>query len=497
MTLVIGGSNQVKGKGIYNIMEGRTGIKDGRWINVVERGIKNDGSYNIGPALQDIIDEIETDFCVLYFPKGKYLFTSGVKINKEIVLQGDSNSSTGTTQFITRGVENMSIITLTGKKQCIKNINFYSDSCEIQVNKEPPTKGNPKYHYEMIINKNEKNVEMNNVSAILYDNSKNMIKGLGHYENIYISGFSGTGIRIPYYSIVNDITVSSCGLGIDTGIDTIISNSRISKCQNGMRIRTGTSINNVRIEKIQKVGLISSQVKGYEGYGSYKINNITIDQCGYCGFSFDSMKDSYFSGIIRRCGQYYYNTDYDTYLSIKDRVEEAYSLFYGNYFTECNIDLVSDNKDNWDDGLEYKHKVYVFKTLQIPKLTLRCNIDAYDYIVKSVHGGGNLMLKNNFNNYIFIDSSNPEVINGINFNYQKNGNLLRLNNGKLSYKNGKEETAIFRPNYGLIVASTDSECEQIEATYGEKWEKLGSEVIGEETVYYYKHHEPDKTNQIQ
>ncbi|HBF6552551.1 TPA: glycoside hydrolase family 55 protein, partial [Clostridioides difficile] len=463
-------------------MEGRTGIKDGRWINVVERGIKNDGSYNIGPALQDIIDEIETDFCVLYFPKGKYLFTSGVKINKEIVLQGDSNSSTGTTQFITRGVENMSIITLTGKKQCIKNINFYSDSCEIQVNKEPPTKGNPKYHYEMIINKNEKNVEMNNVSAILYDNSKNMIKGLGHYENIYISGFSGTGIRIPYYSIVNDITVSSCGLGIDTGIDTIVSNSRISKCQNGMRIRTGTSINNVRIEKIQKVGLISSQVKGYEGYGSYKINNITIDQCGYCGFSFDSMKDSYFSGIIRRCGQYYYNTDYDTYLSIKDRVEEAYSLFYGNYFTECNIDLVSDNKDNWDDGLEYKHKVYVFKTLQIPKLTLRCNIDAYDYIVKSVHGGGNLMLKNNFNNYIFIDSSNPEVINGINFNYQKNGNLLRLNNGKLSYKNGKEETAIFRPNYGLIVASTDSECEQIETSYGGKWEKLGSEVIGEETV---------------
>ncbi|MCR1492648.1 MAG: glycoside hydrolase family 55 protein [Clostridioides difficile] len=478
-------------------MEGRTGIKDGRWINVVERGIKNDGSYNVGPALQDIIDEIETDFCVLYFPKGKYLFTSGVKINKEIVLQGDSNSSTGTTQFITRGVENMSIITLTGKKQCIKNINFYSDSCEIQVNKEPPTKGNPKYHYEMIINKNEKNVEMNNVSAILYDNSKNMIKGLGHYENIYISGFSGTGIRIPYYSIVNDITVSSCGLGIDTGIDTIISNSRISKCQNGMRIRTGTSINNVRIEKIQKVGLISSQVKGYEGDGSYKINNITIDQCGYCGFSFDSMKDSYFSGIIRRCGQYYYNTDYDTYLSIKDRVEEAYSLFYGNYFTECNIDLVSDNKDNWDDGLEYKHKVYVFKTLQIPKLTLRCNIDAYDYIVKSVHGGGNLMLKNNFNNYIFIDSSNPEVINGINFNYQKNGNLLRLNNGKLSYKNGKEETAIFRPNYGLIVASTDSECEQIETSYGGKWEKLGSEVIGEETVYYYKHHEPDKTNQIQ
>ncbi len=50
-------------------MEGRTGIKDGRWINVVERGIKNDGSYNVGPDLQDIIDEIETDFVSYIFQK--------------------------------------------------------------------------------------------------------------------------------------------------------------------------------------------------------------------------------------------------------------------------------------------------------------------------------------------------------------------------------------------------------------------------------------------
>lgn len=107
------------------------------------------------------------------------------------------------------------------------------------------------------------------------------------------------------------------------------------------------------------------------------------------------------------------------------------------------------------------------------------------------------MLQNNFNNYIFIDSSSPEIINGINFNYQKNGNLLRLNDGTLSYKNGNEEIDVFKANYGLIVASTDSEYEQIEASYGEKWEKLGSEVIGKETVYYYRHHEPDKTNQLQ
>lgn len=459
-----------------------------KWINVLQRDnrIKIDGSEDVGPLIQKIIDEEE--FCVLYFPKGKYLFKTGIKIGKEITLLGDSDTSTRATQFITSGIPNMSIITLKGRKQCIKNISFYSDSCEVFVNNEPPTNGNPHYHYKIDIKKNEKNEEMKNVSAIATDNISDTHRGLGHYENLYINGFSSIGIQIPYYSIVNDITVSSCGLGIDTGNDVIISNSRISKCKNGMRIRTGSSINNVRIEKIQEVGLISNQLEGLKGYGSYKINNITIDQCGHCGFLFDSIRDTYISGIIRRCGQLYYNTDYDTYLKIKNKDVGAYSLFYGNYFTNCYVNLVSDNKDNWDDGLEYNHKVYVFETLQIPNSTLKCNIGAYDYIVKSVHGGGNLRLQNNFNDYIFIDSSSPEIVNGIStMSHHENGNLLLLKNNRLSFGNSGKKKNIFEPKLGLIVKSTNSDISQIKSTYGGYWEELDSEVIGKETVYYYKY----------
>lgn len=456
-------------------------IKNKKWINVLERepDIKNDGSDDVGPFIQKIINE--TEFCVLYFPKGKYLFKTGITIGKEITLHGDSDSSTPATQFITHGVPNMSIITLTGRKQCIKNISFYSDSCEVLVNDKPPTKGNPHYHYKI-------KTKLDGVSAITTDDLGNTKRGLSHYENLYISGFSGTGIQIPYYSISNDITVSSCGLGVDTGTDVIISNSRISKCKNGMRIRTGTSINNVRIEKIQEVGLENSLVKNLKGYGNYKINNITIDQCGHCGFAFGTMVETYISGIIRRCGQYYYNTDYDTYLNMENRKEDAYSLFYGDGFRDCHVNLISDNKDNWDDGLEYKHKVYVFKTNYMIKSTLKCNIDAHDYIVKAVHGGGNLRLQNNFNDYIFIDSSSPEVANGISTLWHGDKrNLLLLDNGNLKFGDVDNKKGIFKSQDGLIVKSTESDIYQIISTYGSNWIKIGSELIGKETVYYYKY----------
>ncbi|OJT73180.1 hypothetical protein BM531_20325, partial [Clostridioides difficile] len=76
---------------------------------------------------------------IIYFPKGNYLFEKGIKISQQITLQGDSyygggnqvsnldkkQPIIGTTNFITRGVSNMSIITLSGTSQCIKNINFY------------------------------------------------------------------------------------------------------------------------------------------------------------------------------------------------------------------------------------------------------------------------------------------------------------------------------------------------------------------------------------
>ena len=77
----------------------------------------------------------------------------------------------------------MSIITLSGTSQCIKNINFYYDSHDIE--KIPPK----------------------NVSAIT---EYGETQGLSHFEHLFISGFSGIGIEIPYYSTFQSSISASC-----------------------------------------------------------------------------------------------------------------------------------------------------------------------------------------------------------------------------------------------------------------------------------------------
>ncbi|NMS92205.1 hypothetical protein HGQ85_20405, partial [Clostridioides difficile] len=73
---------------------------------------------------------------------------------------------------------NISIITLTETNQTIKNINFYYDDREIE---------------EQLLE---------NVSAITECKGA---QGLSHFEHLYISGFSKTGIEIPFYATANDI----------------------------------------------------------------------------------------------------------------------------------------------------------------------------------------------------------------------------------------------------------------------------------------------------
>ncbi len=110
------------------------------WINVLELNSKIDitGKYDVSNMIQNIVSDKSLEGAIIYFPKGNYLFEKGIKISQQITLQGDSyyggdsqvsnldkkQSIIGTTNFITRGVSNMSIIALTGTSQCIKILIF-------------------------------------------------------------------------------------------------------------------------------------------------------------------------------------------------------------------------------------------------------------------------------------------------------------------------------------------------------------------------------------
>lgn len=154
-------------------------IKDiSGWINVLDYGICNDETKDVSSKLQEIIDAAPED-SIIYFPKGKYLFESGVKIKKRLTLCGDSyilanvpKNTAGVTQFTFKGKknpksENIAIITAKSVRHCIKSICFYSDSCDRDMtsNNEPPIDEKPRFHHNVIIN-------YRNISAVICEDKQ-------------------------------------------------------------------------------------------------------------------------------------------------------------------------------------------------------------------------------------------------------------------------------------------------------------------------------------
>lgn len=444
------------------------------WINVVEKGIDNSGEKDVSEDVQKLINHTEKH-SVLYFPPGKYLFNQGITLRDQMTLQGDSyiganvpRLTAGTTEFICKASANVSVIKLTGEKHCVKNISFYSDSCKRLEDASKPSSGRPAYHHKVGIEKGKENV-----SAITCDET---VEGLGYYENLYISGFSGTGLQLPYYAIANNIVVFTCGLGIDMGIDTILSNSKVWGCKNGMQITSGASISNVRVEEIQEIGVINV------GGGSNKITNITIDQCGFCGFQFDTMIESYIIGKITRCGQYYYGTDYAAYKAMSDRKDNAYSLIYGSYLRGCYIQLPNTNLDNWLDGLHEMHQIYVIRAIQTADVILVCNVDAANYVVES---SGDLLLHNGKGAHRFLDGK-PVAQHEPNAERLDSDSQLKVEQGALYVKQNDACRKWFHPEPGCVIAATYLDAQRIGSEYGGTWTLLDSQPIGERTVYYYE-----------
>lgn len=468
-------------------------------INVLDYGVCNNEKKNVSSRVQEIINAAPED-SIIYFPKGKYLFTSGIEINKRLTLCGDtyfrSNNPdniffySGTTQFsckfdkkkVAEGtIESFTAITVKGVKHCIKSISFQSDSCyrpkdEDDNTHNPPANGEPGFHHKIILT-----YEGKHISAIVCDN---VSEGPGHYENVDFGGFAGTALKMSNNSTVNDITVFTCNHGISTGEDSIITNGKTWGCIYGMEISTGTFINGMRVEEVGKVAINNV------GKGSNFITNITIDQCGYCGFKFDSISNTQISGHISRCGQFYFNFSYEDYLKLDSRVEEAYSLLYGNSIESSNIIIENGNGDYWEDkgdkkdengNTQYKeHNVYLIKAFETKNVLLRCNIDANDMVVESEKG--NLIYNNKGQTVIFRDGQ-LSGINGIGISEEDYGDKIKIKKGEM-YINSNIK--IYSPQVNDIISTTNGKSDTVAGNYGGKWEKVGQEVKFDITVHYHK-----------
>ncbi|MCC0702727.1 glycoside hydrolase family 55 protein [Clostridioides sp. ES-S-0049-02] len=434
------------------------------WVNVLELNSEIDitGKKDVSDMIQEIVSDESLKDSVIYFPNGDYLFEKGIKISQQITLQGnsyyggdvpelseseeDKKTFIGATNFITRGVSNMSIITLAEKNQTVKNINFYYDN-------------------------REKNKLPEDVSAITEGEG---VQGLSHFEHLYISGFSGTGIEIPLYATANDITVTSCGLGIKLGEKSMLSSSKIYGCKKGMEITTGVSLNNIRIEDIQEVGIDN------KGLGFNLIMNLAVDKCGYCGFMFEKMSHSQITARFTNCSQYYKNVDYDTYKNLPDKKEEAYSIFYGDTLDNCNIVLVNNNVDTLENGLE--RKIHVIKANDTKNVTLECDAEADNFIQCAK---GNLLLENGRNTYKFYDGEICSV-GGVQVSDVNQGDLLKIVDNTLYVDDGGKDLVVPKLQKNSVISSILNSEEEISKLHSGTWEQIGIKTVNEEPMYYYK-----------
>lgn len=484
-------------------------LKNYNWINVYEEARKIDPSFDI-TGEHDVSDVVQKvlegkKFCSFYFPKGTYLFEKGITLSEEIVLQGEANIGvpanismdpiSGATNFITHVKHDMSIIHIKEKKQCIKNINFYSDSFQMKKNDRIPTNGQPGYHYEKV----DKGNTYGKVNAITHYEDLENHGGLGHFENLYFHGFSGIGFEIPYYAIANHLTVSNCNIGLDVGIDSIITDSRVSDCVIGIDISTGATLTSIRIERMQKFGIISRYEKGW---GSYKLNNITIDECGYCGIYMYQLFNCNISAIITRCGQYFYQTDKETFQSLLEKEQDknekaekssAYSLIYGNLIADSSFEILGSNEVTWEQHvsstpqkLSVFHCDYILRS--IAKSTLENDANIY-----SVTKGNSLRYMNQYGSVLFTNTNQiPTGYGGINTEYKMDERLIRASGTMFRIRDNDKEVESYYTSPALVVASVNNDIEQIPRSYGEgrannlNWTLLGSEKIGNDTVYYFK-----------
>lgn len=309
------------------------------WVNVRFYGLDNKGKEDCSEKLQTLLDSLATG-SVVYFPSGKYLFTSGVTVNKSMSLIGDggvnmANSSgvavNGTVFAVDSTVTDFTLLTigLGAYNVDVQNIGFYSSAAKfsIKTNGYTVRESEPYNPYEFTVNQE-------NINAVDASSGTRT-----HFYHCNFDGFSGYGIKTAK-ARMDDCRFYNCGNAIELGgNDCILQNCRISSCNNGIYTGTGARslfIYDIWIDLIVEYAMYGNQVGG--------IVTGIIDHIGYSGLAFTRIQSIMLSMRINRCGMYYANaiasdlgskTDKDAWLAKLKK----FALVCADYINDSTITI--------------------------------------------------------------------------------------------------------------------------------------------------------------
>ena len=297
-------------------------------LNIKEKyNIDNTGNTDVTSVLQEALDNAEDGDC-LYLPKGTYLISKGLKINKVIELVGEAsmkrpaNTSNNPTNIkLVSSAENITAISKGTAERCtLRNIAVSSESFYITRNNTIPSLNNPNFQIEG-------HVEHENVNGIdMHD-----FNGAYLYNcNAY--GFSGFGIKTSHHGIADSIWVHYSNNGIIAYNDCMHNNIFVQDCINGITLSgNAIIINGFRCDEISEYGLI---ISGQQHF----INAGFIDQCGYSAISTEGyVSDCYVNvKILRSCG-YWYLTTYESINKSDEHFKDFFRIQINGSFNYNNV----------------------------------------------------------------------------------------------------------------------------------------------------------------
>lgn len=292
-------------------------------LNIKDFGAKGDGKTDDTNAIQKALDyiksiQIDSQFSqgtILKFPYGTYIITRGFTIDVNVGFIGEGQIKTpGYKLFGANAhLQDMAPNCTTIKYDMPKNNmvmfrpNFQSDEEQyhkdfyienimldgadgVVISSTNPTGKGTKDNVIVFTGKNSSGLDMSKVR---------FMRGS---SNLFITGFSGFGLKTYHWQQHNNPIVTLCGTGIITGGDGGIMSPYVAFCKTGIQIGETDLVGatdriiDCRIEWTEEFG-----IKVING-GNNRISGF-IDRCGYSGYA--QINDTWNMNVdltLQRCG---------------------------------------------------------------------------------------------------------------------------------------------------------------------------------------------------
>lgn len=340
-------------------------IKGQDVINVNSYGIYGDGVTDNTALINTLISNLESG-TTLYFPRGIYIISNTININRYIKILGEG-ASTHKLDGYSKGYEDLiQQGTIFSLKSSANNITMFKVSGWFAgVSQTPPVEfnnlvimGNAAYY-----NINSKD-NQGSVTAGHYIDEDIVHTGINGIDltggsntlviNCSIFGMSGYGILTSSFANIRDVICRSCTIGFKITTDVNVQGCNSLLCGKGMVItKHGNSIINFRAERCREYGiqLIADVTPEYPMNNLNLLDGIWIEACDYAGIMIKGSNRLMLNGQVQRCGGYYADMTLEQIITAAGNnsyLDKCSNIYSTNIYN--NIITAHSNIVGWKDG---------------------------------------------------------------------------------------------------------------------------------------------------